>query len=143
MQVRIGGAWVSPKNAKAFISGAWRTLIRGKAYVSGAWRDCATFVQPMSVALSGTMRSNTQTCGPLTATPTGGLGPFSYAYSVTSPPSLVTVASPTSATSYFYSSTTRQFAASILCTVTDSLGTVATASANIVFNYDPSLGGPL
>ena len=136
MRARIGGAWTTPSTAKAYIGGTWQTPRNAKAYVSGAWRDVATFVPPLSLTASpdgfygaGRYTANSQ---PLTATPTGGLAPFTYAWAVVSSSRAVTIGSPTSATTVVsgYVGTAYIITITLSCTVTDSLGSTATATVS-------------
>ena len=142
MRGRIGGVWVTPTVATAYINGAWRTLPRAKAYIAAAWRDVASFVQPLSL-------SNAPTSGffgndhyvaysnSVTATPTGGLGPYTYLWTVLTTNKTITINAPTSATTFISTSVQNGIDAfgTMRCSVTDSLGTVATADSTIELDY--------
>ena len=123
-------------SAKAFIGGAWRTLTVGKVYKGGAWQSAASFVLPMSVAITpnpafgrgtGYVTSNT-----ITATPTGGLAPFTYSWTVvSSAPRLVTINSPaTASTTATADVSGGDVNFTLQCVATDSLGTAVTAQGD-------------
>ena len=142
MRGRIGGVWVTPTVATAYINGAWRTLPRAKAYIAAAWRDVASFVQPLSLSntpSSGFFASdyNIAYSNLVTATPTGGLGPYTYLWTVFTCNKTITINAPTSATTYISTSVQNGVDAvgTMRCSVTDSLGTVATADSTIALNY--------
>lgn len=150
MDVRVGGAWESPDRAEAYKDGAWRTLQYGEAYYSGAWRQIATFVPALSVAISPTTASatgSTVTTNSVTATPTGGLGPFTYAWTLVSNSGVTSpaITSPSTAATRFTGSPTdgHSGTATFRCTVTDSLGTVATADVEATWFIPFDTGGNL
>lgn len=130
MDVRINGAWVSPERAEVRVGSAWRTVTRAEAYVGGVWKQVATFLPPVTLALStttvtGFAFSGTVYTNNVTVTPSGGQAPYTYAWARASGSG--TVANAVAATTNFYdtpgdgNSTTGAF----VCTVTDSLGNVA------------------
>ena len=135
MRGRIGGVWVTPTTATAYINGAWRTLPRAKAYIAAAWRDVASFVQPMTLALTGNYKSTSSTSGTETATPTGGLAPFTYSWAAVSSAYALTFSAQTSAsTTVTTASPNPDETLTVGCTVTDSLGTTATATKDLLLN---------
>jgi hypothetical protein len=106
----------------------------------GAWRNGAVFVPPLSLAVSpsdtggGNFVPGTITTGSVTATPTGGLAPFTYAWTrLSGDPANPTA--PTNATTSFslFANDPASFSAVFRCTVTDSLGTTATADVPTFF----------
>lgn len=143
MQVRLNGAWVTPSSAQVYFNGAWRTLVSGQAYVSGAWRKAVSFVQALTLAVSGGYaKATTPTMtASLTATPSGGLGPFTYAWSVVSSTNLSSIAfSSTSVASPNITATVTSGnpgdsgMATVQCTATDSLGSSATTQRTAYFS---------
>jgi len=145
IQAFISGMWRTPKRGEAYINGAWRRLIRGEAYIGGQWRAIASFVGPLSVSSNnavGTVfsnraqRVNSQT---VTAMPSGGLGPYSYVWTILSGPAQV--AAPTNASTLFYAivnpSDVVQGTARV--TVTDALGSTAQTTISITLSNE-SLG---
>lgn len=137
----MSGAWRTITAAEAFVGGAWRTLVSAEAYVSGAWRGVGTFVQPLTLATSPSAVSKTAhafiiTSDPVTATPSGGAGPYSYAWSVFSGGPF-TINSPTSATTTITANVTGgDKSGTVQCVVTDSLGTTASATVDVSITYD-------
>jgi hypothetical protein len=134
MDVRKGSAWKTIEYGEIFIGGAWRRLKYGEAYLSGAWKQIVSFIPALTLAISpssvGASGGATMTDA-ATATPTGGLGPFTYAWTLVSNDGVTSPAatSPTTATTRFTGSATdgHSGTATFRCTCTDSLGTTATA----------------
>lgn len=96
----------------------------------------STYVPPFSASASPTYASSQQrpngTYPPTnstTVTPVNGTAPYSYYWTVDSPS--VTIESPTSATTRFFSSETQQPIAT--CTVTDAIGQTTQTSVNVDF----------
>ena len=94
MDAFISGGWRTAKRGEVLVGGAWRRIARAEIYTNGQWRRCLSFAPPMTVAISplnpsgasyprfpSTQRVTTQQ---ITATPTGGAGPYSYVWSVLS-----------------------------------------------------------
>jgi predicted flavoprotein YhiN len=105
MQVRVGGAYKEITGASVRVGGSWRRLQAIKVYSDSAWRTVATFSSPMSLALSRSTISrigsnSTLTTGTVTGTPTGGQGPFTYAWTKQSGDT-ITASSPANASSTF------------------------------------------
>lgn len=149
MLMRLGGAWQTISAGKIFAGGAWRNLKAVKIYAGGAWRDVARFVQPITLAItpspfsghtSGTIATST-----VTATPTGGSAPFTYAWTVVS--GAVTLGSPTLATTTVSGNVSGgNISATLHCVATDSFGTaspVASVSGTLVFRDLSGVGGTL
>lgn len=123
-------------------SGSLRDVRRVRVMESDTLRTVAEFAPAISLAVNPAT-SETEansvfpvviTSDPVTATPTGGTGPYSYAWAQTSGPA-ATINNPANATSTFAmtrspgSGGTAQFT----CTVTDSIGQQAQAVATITF----------
>lgn len=136
MDARMGGAWVSPTTAEAFAGGTWRTLKYAEAYYSGAWRKIVSFVLPLTLSAtggSGSAASSTVTGNTATATPSGGLAPFTYSW-VHLSGATMTINTPSSASTTFTASGVADGAtvtATFRCTATDSLGSTATADLTV------------
>lgn len=138
----VGGAWRDLTSAKVCIDGInWKTITRGLACVDGTnWVPIANFVPPLSVSISpdaqGLASSNKPTrvvTNAVTATPTGGKAPFSYVWSLLS--GSPTITSPTNASTTFSQVVAPGGSASATArvTVTDALGSTATADVSISF----------
>jgi hypothetical protein len=151
MKVRKGGVWRDIVSAKVFESGVWRELVQIKVFKSSSWRTVANFTTPaggggggggvVSVTISPTsISAHTEDnlaapTGSLTATPSGGLAPYIYSWalvSVTSPATGVLINKPTlaSTTATVLFSTYGLATVTLRCTVTDSLGSVGTATVS-------------
>lgn len=173
MQTRKGGAWRTTTSAQAYINGAWRQILYGKAYKGGAWRDVCNFTTPtpspsptptptptptpapsLSISVSPTSidtatADSIVVSDPVTATPLGGLSPYSYLWSIVSSDGhSFTITAPTSATTSVRCNLSVPGASasgSLQCSVTDSSGLSGT-SATVPFtltNTSPSGGGSL
>jgi hypothetical protein len=137
-QIFTGGAWRTITSGKIYIGGAWRTITRGSVYKGGSWKDGPAFVPPLSATASpsdafGSTTGHfgaTVTSNNVTVMPVGGLGPFTYSWAVGSG---ITASNPTGATTSFskYLTPFSETIASATCTVTDSLGSTATAEVSI------------
>ena len=135
MQAFINGAWRTPTAVQRFTAGAWRAGINAKAYIGGVWRDGATFSAAPTLSISGNSVSTGKTVGPLTATPAGGVGPFSYLWTVTASAAPVTFSTATAATtSASVIVPTADRTATLQCVVTDSLARTASSSIDCIFN---------
>lgn len=146
-EVEIDGAWHTLSRGEVYVGGAWRTLTRAEYYDGTAWKQVASFVIPMTLSLSppsqalyGSSHSPvTITSAPITATPTGGLAPFSYLYSITDQLGGTVSLTSTSSASTLASSTVTSggmVECTVHCVVTDSLGTTASADAPLTFTND-------
>jgi hypothetical protein len=162
MQMRKGGRWRSTASAQAYINGAWRDLGNAKAYIGGRWRDVCNFtaVAPtptptptptpspvigLSISpnpFSGAGLHTTITSEAITATPSGGRSPYSYAWTFTRQDGPATINSPTSASTTVTSTGASEV--TVKCVCTDSTGLAGSATASGTFeqvNTDPS--GPI
>lgn len=136
-KVFIGGTWRTITSGKIYLGGAWRTITRGQVYKGGGWKDGPTFVPPLSAAVSGDAYGAATgkfgqivTSNYVTVMPVGGLAPFTYSCSVGSG---ITASNPASATTQFskYLTPFQETIAEATFTVTDSLGSTASASAQV------------
>lgn len=155
MIVRIGAAWRTVTSGKVYLNGAWRTLTNGRAYVSGAWRDVVSFAQPFTgITITpaepggSSSTSDTMTSSFATATPTGGLAPFTYSWTLVSSTGLtaITINNPTSASTSVTATISPGGAgtsgsATLQCTATDTLGASKSASVTFHLTHDSSPGG--
>jgi hypothetical protein len=134
MDAFVSGAWRTPSRGEVLIGGAWRQLVRAEVYRDGDWHACLSFISPLSVSVfpgyvSGVVFPNkptrqTITTTSATATPDGGNGPYSYAWSV---PAGITITNPGNATTAFRASVSPDQEISGVATVvcTDSSGKTA------------------
>ena len=106
MRTRAEGAFKEVPGGIARAGGAWKNLVRIRAYIGGAWKEVATFVQPLTATVSPAVTAanrigaGTATTSPVTITPSGGIGPYTYScVRVTGTGGTVT--SPSSATTTF------------------------------------------
>lgn len=140
MRIRDGGAWRTIRRARIRTGGQWRGLTRAVIYQGGAWRDAAAFVEPLTLAITGNPfgtinGSGTVVTGTVTATPSGGLGPYTYAWTRTGG-AAASIASPASATTTFslFLNAPDSQSANFQCVVTDALGSTASAPVTATFS---------
>jgi hypothetical protein len=145
VRVRLDGVWREIGAGRIRINNTWRPLTRARAYVSGAWREVAVFTPPLSVTVTPEsvlgFRSGpgSVTTDSTTATPLGGLGPYSYSWARVGAGTAVATA-PTSATTAFQRTlgTGDDVTETWRVTVTDGLGGTATYDVLATFNsLDP------
>lgn len=151
----VGGAWRDLTSAKISIDGiSWKTITRGVACVDGTnWVTIANFVPALSVSVHPAIANGfasplkpipqTVNTSSLTATPAGGKAPFTYSWSTLSHTgSSPTITSPTSASttaSAVVAANTDQ-TATVQVTVTDALGSTATATGTFFFSNQSQIG---
>lgn len=125
--------------------GTLRNILRLKVMDADgvALRTVATFAAPLSLSISPSPTAGSSfasagapascTTAPVTATPSGGLGPYSYSWTALSGDG--TINSPSSATTAFsYASIAPDSASGTFrCTCTDSSGQSATADVSATF----------
>lgn len=141
MRVRVNGAWAEVPSGRVYVNGAWRQIKEARAYISGAWETIATFVPDLSVAISPSFVSRSITDGGIattstvTATPSGGQLPYTYAWTRIDG-TRSTTSAPTSASTTFSCSLAPEDEVSDTwrVTVTDSFGTTATADILVTFS---------
>lgn len=136
----INGGWRQfSKKAEAYIGGKWRQLTRAEMYIDGEWRKVLSFALPLSIstipsAVTGTnnfSRPIKVTSDPVFSTPSGGLAPYTYAWTILNGGAVPS--SPASASTNFTQTVnpgSTQFSAARV-TITDALGTTATADVAI------------
>lgn len=142
MEIFRDGSWKTPQRGEVLVAGSWRRIVRGEVYAGGQWRSLFKFVSPLSVSAGNVQGSQSYfkptrvTSSPSTATPTGGLAPYSYSWVVTS--GFVTASSPSTASTTFSQvvGPYGQEFATAQVTCTDALGTTATATINITLTND-------
>ena len=150
MKIRRGGLLREVENAFIFYLGARRRLRSIKQMRGGALVTIASFSPPMTAridpgSVSGSDQSTTGTpsskaiaTGNATLFVTGGVGPYTYVWTVTNP----TGGSPTPSTPNMASTRFvvtvpigQTYSANIVGTVTDSLGSTAFAVGSATFTY--------
>lgn len=139
MRVNVGGSLKPVVRAKVNIGGSLKTIVRSKVNVGDVLKVADTFLQPLTLSASPSSVNGYSASSPVvtdstTATPSGGLGPYTYSWARLSGSGTATA--PTTATTAFYDSLSPGFLSSgtFRCTVTDSLG--STATADVVAEYE-------
>lgn len=130
--------WRQIKNLWARDSGVWQRLRSLKVYHDGAWRLVGNFVQPLTVSITPDYANGfanpfkptpqSITTNPVTAIPSGGSSPFTYVWSGGN--------SPTNASTTFTQIVpgNTDITTSYSVSVTDSLGSIASASVEAQFS---------
>lgn len=141
MDAFVSGAWRTPTRAEAYINGDWRKITRGEMYRNGTWVKILNFVQPLTLDykpnVSGIRTGTTGatvTTGPAYATPVGGVGPYSYLWTVDN--GSIGIGSPTSSTTQFtaYVPLNSTITATATVTCTDANGSTASADVGITLS---------
>lgn len=148
-KIRKGGVWRDITGCKIFAQGTWREILQIKIYKGGAWRTVANFSAPaggggggggtiavsispssFSVHAEDTLQADSST---LTATPSGGVAPYSYTWEPITFGGLCNGVSFTHAglastiVTMFFSGY-GSGSVSLRCTATDSLGSTGSAT---------------
>jgi len=147
----IGGAWRNVEFGEIYLNGAWRRLLFAEAYIGGEWERIATYTSPLTVTITpsstnGSSGDNSPVSvitPNVTATVSGGLGPFTYAWTnvVNGGGTASYAIQPTMATTAFRKDSVPAFTGyfdTLRVTVTDSLG--RTGTADIVAEFT-NIGG--
>lgn len=126
-------------------AGVLRRLQKVQVMDGGTLRTVATFAPPLSASASpGSVSGTSSGSGPTdtttsatTASPTGGLGPYTYSWTRISGEPTAAVNSPTMATTTFTATITPGTqVATFEVTITDAFGQTDTATVTAIFEND-------
>lgn len=140
MRTRIDGAWREVTGGRVYIGGAWKELASVRVYVGGAWKDAESFFPPFAALniapdpVDATGRVGVAKLTPaVTATPTGGTPPFTYAWTRVSGDTGFTINSPAAASTTFTRTPADEvtYSAVFQCAATDALGTTRTDTVSV------------
>lgn len=139
MRINTGGAWRTVRGGNVRVGNEWRPIVRVRAYIGGAWRDAANFASVVTLSASPLEVEGIRfgfgvvVTDAATVTPSGGLAPFTYAWTGVS--GVGTPSNPTSATTTFtHAPGSGETETGVFqCQVTDSLGQTATAQVTATF----------
>lgn len=144
MEAFVAGAWRQIARGEIYIGGQWRRLTRAEGYIGAQWRSVATFTPTLSVSIEPNYAQGyanplhpvgqTITTNAVAATPSGGLGPYSYAWSGGNTPSNAV----NSFTRFVPADSDITDSASV--TVTDALGATASATVDLYFSNQSQFG---
>ena len=141
MKARIDGAWRDITGGRVRINDTWRRLVSAQAFIGGAWREVASFIQPMTFAVtpetitrSGQV-GTTRATAAVTGTPTGGRTPYTYAWTRLSGDPAITITNPSAAVTTFqrFLGSEGTFSAVFQCACTDTNGTTLTDTVTVTF----------
>ena len=141
MRAFVDGNWRTVSGGRVFVNGAWRSLVSARAFVGGSWREIASFVQPLSLGVSpevvrrAVTEGTTRETVTVTATPTGGRLPITYAWTRVSGDTSITIVSPTASATRFsrFVPDTGEYTGVFRCTATDADGRTAQAQLEVTF----------
>lgn len=146
MKIRVLGENQEVRRASAHVGVEQRQCRTAKVMVNDVLETVAVFADLLTVSVEPTQvlgfgispSSTTVFTGSTTATPTGGLGPYTYAWTLVSSSGGVTpvATQPNFATTAFAKPSVPAFSvfsAVFRCTVTDSFGSTATADVSATF----------
>ena len=141
VQVRAGGAFKTITRAKVRVNGAWRNIVSAKCLIGGEWKTVGNFTSGGGTitlvlnptTISAARRLSTVTSTNVTATPSGGQGPYTYAWTKVSGDD-ISATNPNTAITAFRATTmtvdeTRT--AVFRCTCTDSFGNTDTEDLTV------------
>lgn len=135
------GAFRTMTKCRVLDGGALRNIVRMKVMDAdnATLRTVATFTLPLTLSAGDAYDEGLESTyfASSTATPAGGLGPYSYSWSRISG-TVMTVTGASAATATFYSpvlSPGTSVSAVYRCTCTDSSGQTATADINVGFTF--------
>lgn len=142
-KVRLGGATQTLSSMKARQGGVTRTILTVKAMFGSTLRTVATFAPAITLdisPISGTGVSTSPTGGTVTSNnctgiPTGGIGPYTYAWTLVSGTAM-TLSGANSATTNFRLNVPAGdvFEAVYRCTVTDVFGQTASDTVPVLLS---------
>lgn len=133
IKVAIGSTWKAVANTKAVVGGVWKA---GETFTggSGGGGDGGGFTLGISPASAyGYSNTSPVTSESVTVTPTGGVAPFTYAWTKLSGSGSIN--SPTTATTTFNANVPDgdSLIGNYRCTATDAIGSFATADCDVEF----------
>jgi len=150
VRVRQGGAWRTISGGRVRVGGAWRTLVRAQTFVGGVWRNTASFTQPLTLSISpdpvtrSVTEGTTGETGNVTASPTGGRAPITYAWTRVSGDTSITITAPSAAVTRFSRFVPDEsiYSAVFQCTATDADGRTASDTVTVeIFGIIDPVGG--
>ena len=138
MDAFISGSWRFVRRGEVTIGGTARGITRAEVYRSGTWSPAVAFTTAMTLTATNVFGRGNNAGRPVSvvsaasqATPTGGLGPYTYSWTILSGGASIT--SPTMASTTFRQTVAGDSVATSTArvTCTDVLGTTATADITI------------
>lgn len=136
----VGGVEKDAARAEITINGVQKRVTRIEAWNGSAWKVVQAFVLPMSVSASPSGLITTERVQNLelcisyavTAVPSGGLAPFTYAWTVLSGTFTISTAALAKTTFRATLDYGQSTSGTARCTVTDSLGTQVTVDVSVL-----------
>jgi len=147
MRVRDEGVWRDVARARAYVDGAWREMAEVQVREDNAWRVAAEFIDDLTLSLFPPSlqvliaNSGLAVTQPVTATPAGGRGPFTYQWERVNGV-FANITAPQSATTQFsfFLPSDSFFEGVYKCTVTDALGSEVSQTLSLTFESIPLIG---
>lgn len=139
LKVVVGGAEKLAAKADIYISGAKKRVVRIDEWNGSAWKLVQSFLPTISLSVTPNVFGSANYPGTTlvtstvaTATPTGGAGPYTYAWSRVSG-AVLSITAPTNASTSFRTTIEAggSRTATYRCTVTDTNGLTAFDDVNI------------
>ena len=140
LKVVISGVEKDAVRADVIVNGATKAARRVEVWTGSAWKVGQSFLSPLTAApvptsafgsiygLPGSVTVQTNT---VTATPSGGQGPYSYAWSIIAGTGVTIVGAPAATVRFRTTMNIGTKTGTAQCVVTDSLGSTATITVPI------------
>lgn len=142
LKVVVGGVEKVAVRADLVVSGASKAVRRIEIWTGSAWKVAHSFLSPLTATAVPPTASRTVnglpppaiiTTNGVTATPAGGQGPYTYAWSIIAGTGITILSGFTATAAFRASVPSGTKTGTAQCVVTDSLGSTATITVPLTF----------